>query len=219
MKLRCQTSIAIPKGIVIAGCAATLFFCGNARAALTSIGPFTGSLSETWESFNNYNYPSFITYLPSVTTIMGGAATISNPFMAVYEPGAGATFGLSANGSAGVSDGTKGMGIDRAGQTATISFLNPIFDFGAYWGNASSTVSLGFSDGSSASFSYSRPGDGVLEWHGWNSTSGISSISYVGDYVVIDGLQAQAVVPEPATATVALLGLGVLALARCKART
>ncbi len=118
--------------------------------------------------------------------------------MAVYEPGV-SDFGLAGNGTATVSDGVKGMGLDNYAQTATISFLNPIYDFGAYWGNAFSTVELSFSDGSTESFSYSRPGDGVLEWHGWNSTVGISSVSYTGDYVVIDGLQANTVVPEPST--------------------
>ena len=44
----------------------------------------------------------------------------------------------------------------------------------------------------------------------WNSTVGIASLTYTGDYVVNDGLQANATVPEPGTLT--LTGIGLLAL-------
>ena len=59
-------------------------------------------------------------------------------------------------------------------------------------------------------FTYERPGDGALEWHGWASTVGIAALTYTGDYVVNDGLQANAVVPEPGTLT--LTGIGLLGL-------
>jgi hypothetical protein len=181
--------------IAVAACAATLFLCGSASAALNPIGPFTGTLSETWESFPHYSPDAY--YLADPTTIMGGGATISSPSMVIYEPGAVAPFGLGQNGLATVSDGAKGMGLNGGFETAAISFLNPVSDFGAYWGDGFGDVTLEFSDGSSASFSYSRPppGDGVLEWHGWNSTIGITDVSYTGFYVAIDGLQAN-LVPE-----------------------
>ena len=52
--------------------------------------------------------------------------------------------------------------------------------------------------------------DFSLEWHGWASTVGIAALTYTGDYVVNDGLQANAVVPEPGTLT--LTGIGLLGL-------
>ena len=200
-----------------AGSAAALLLCSNASATLSSIGPFSGSMSETWESFNDYLTTNFH-YLPDPTSIMGGGATISSPRMAVYNPNTAANFGLGSSGSALISDGVHGMGLDNPAQTATITFANPVGDFGAYWGANTppnpSTVSLAFSDGSLANFTYdhSSGNPGVLEWHGWHSTVGITSVSYSGDYVVVDGLQANPV-PEPGMALLGALGVG-LALSR-----
>jgi len=216
------------KAVAIAGCVATLFLCGNANAIITPTGPFIGNLSETWESFDNYTVgpaPNSVNYLPDPTTIMGGGAKISNPTMIVYQFPV-ALFGLGSSGFAKASDGAKGMGLYDAAnpahppQTAMISFVNPVFDFGAFWGAHTSDyllpaiVSLSFSDGSVAAFLYNRTGgDGVLEWHGWHSTIGITGISYTGDSVVIDGLQANTTpIPEASTwyagigASMALLG-------------
>jgi hypothetical protein len=62
-----------------------------ALAAILPIGPFLGNINETWESFPNFQVaPNF--YLDDPTAIFGGAAMISNPVMAVYEPSAGAIF-------------------------------------------------------------------------------------------------------------------------------
>lgn len=197
-----------------------------AGAQVTSTGPFTGSASETWESFPNYqSNPSF--YQTDPTAIFGGAATISNDYMAVYQPSAGASFGLGSSGPAQVSDGTKGMGVDRGEQTTTIQFASPVSAFGGYWGAATfgsgTTVTVSFFDVFASlidtqTFNYSRDGfgDGLLEWHGWNSTTGIGAITYSGDYVVNDGLQINAAnvsaVPEPSS--MALLLMGGLPLAK-----
>jgi hypothetical protein len=137
--------------------------------------------------------------------------------MIVYEPGAGVIFGLGGSGLAQVSDGAKAMGLNDFAQSATISFAAPVDSFGAYWGAGTATtpttVSLLYSDRSTASFSYLRPDDGVLEWHGWSSSVGISGVTYSGDFVVIDGLQAggTASVPDAAsTSALLFIALGVL---------
>lgn len=193
-----------------------------AGAQVTSTGPFTGSASETWESFLRYpSNPSF--YQSNPTAIFGGAATISNGYMAVYEPSTGASFGLGSSGPAQVSDGTKGMGVDRPGQTTTIQFSSPVSAFGGYWGASGSTVTLSFFDAfanliDTQAFGYDRSqfSDGLLEWHGWNSTTGIGAITYSGDFVVNDGLQINtanvSAVPEPSA--MALLLMGGLPLAK-----
>jgi hypothetical protein len=167
----------------------------STRAAVTPIGPFTGSLSETWESFNDYlTGPR---YLPTPTSIMGGGALISNSLMSVYLTNSAISFGLGDSGNAQVADGTKGMGMDGFAQTATITFVKPVVDFGAYWGANTpptpATVSLVFSDGSFESFTFSAPHDGALNWHGWHFGTGITSVSYSGDFVVVDGLQANVI--------------------------
>jgi hypothetical protein len=205
--------------------AAALLLCANTRAAVSPISPFTGNLSEGWESFRTYmgGY-----YLPDPTRIMGGGASISSSLMSVYLTNSDTSFGLGSSGNVKVADGTKGMGLDGFAQTATITFANPVVDFGAYWGAATppwgpesppvdpapTTVSLAFSDGSFDSFTYFAPDhSGTLEWHGWHFTTGITGISYTGDFVAVDGLQAS-VIPEPATALLGGVGAGLLALRR-----
>jgi hypothetical protein len=188
-----------------------------AGAVLTPVGPFAGAYSETWESFSNYQTgPSTLNFLPTPTNIMGGFASIANPLMAVYQPGA-ASFGLSSNGFAGVSDGAKAMGIDDLDSTTTITFDAPVTAFGAYWGAAEGSgaytddITVNFSDGSSAVFNHDPvpAGSGTLVWRGWSSTVPITSVSYTGDYIVIDGLQAS--VPEPASLGLfALAGAGMI---------
>ena len=192
-----------------------------AHGSIAPIGPFTGSLQESWESFPNaFDDPD--TFMDDPTTIMGGAASISNPLMVIYEPGV-ATFSLLDSGNAGIVDGDKGMGLNAATQAATVEFAAPVTSFGGYWGAVTgspfpnpATVSFDFFDGAnnlidSKSFTYSRTGigDGLLEWHGWSSTVPIKSLTYTGDYVVNDYLQAN---PIPEASTYALFGLGTLGL-------
>jgi hypothetical protein len=194
-----------------------------AMAGVTPIGPFTGDLTETWESFDNYLVdPDF--YRDDPTTIMGGGASISNPVMAIYEPGV-AVFGLGSSGLADVSDGKKGMGLDEFASTATITFTTPMSAFGAYWGAATfddddeAIVSVDFYDEfggliDSVTFAYAHQdsGDGALDWHGWLSDTPIASIVYSGDFVVNDGLQANfggGAVPAPGAALLGLIGLAL----------
>jgi len=191
-----------------------------ASAVITPIpSPVVGNLTETWEAFPNYTTGPF--NLTDPTTIMGSWASISNPNMLIYEAGV-ADFGIGDSGLAQVSDGAKGMGINNFAETTAITFTNPVPNFGAFWGAATgqgfpspATVTVSFFDVlnqplGTEQFTYVRPGDGALEWHGWASTVGIAALTYTGDYVVTDGLQANAVVPEPGTLT--LTGLGLLGL-------
>lgn len=208
-----------------AAAAALIASSGQVRAGIISIGAFTGDLTETWESFPHLSSPNF--YIANPTLIMGGGASISNPTMAIYQPGV-ANFGLGTSGNAQVSDGVKGMGIDGVTPT-TITFTNEVSRFGAFWG-ANTLPSLGypdpavvtvaFFDASSTlidtetfNYSHSSTADGLLDWHGWSSTVGIKSIQYSGSFVVNDGLQADRLapsVPEPGSLT--LFGLGALGL-------
>jgi hypothetical protein len=207
---------------------AALVLAAPVQAQITPIGPFAGSLSETWESFPNYVDNGF-NGLPRPTDIMGGAAAITSTAsgeMVVYEPGV-AGFGLAGSGTAQVSDGTKGLGVsDESTGTTTITFDNPVADFGAFWGAAAGAgfpdpaiVTLRFFDAGSAligvetfTYSHSATGDGVLEFHGYRSTVGIASLSFVGTYVVMDGLRANPFapaatgIPEPGTLALLLAG-------------
>lgn len=208
------------------GFMAALLLGANTPAAVTPIGPFSGNLGENWESFNDYlTGPR---HLADPASIMGGGAFISSSLMSVYLTNSATSFGLGSSGNAQVANGGKGMGLDGFAQTATITFANPMVDFGAYWGAATppwgpeappveptpTTVSLAFSDGSFANFTYFAPDhSGTLEWHGWHFTTGISSISYSGDFVAMDGLQAN-VIPEPATGLLGAMGMGLLVLCR-----
>ena len=187
---------------------------------VSEIDPFVGDLSETWEGFPSYNdTPGF--FLDEPTAIMGGSASISNPFMQVYEPGV-ATFiiGGSPLVFAQVSDGVKGMGLNNFSQTANITFTTPVTEFGAYWGSGSPSngVVISFFDVNnflidSLFFAYDAQIEmGTLIWHGWSSTTDIKSVSYSGDFVVIDGLQANQI---PAPGALALLGVaGLLGIRR-----
>ena len=189
----------------------------SATVPLTSTGPFTGDYSETWESFQTY--PAGPYYLGNPTSIMGGEASISNGYMYIYQPGA-ADFSLDQYGNATVSDGINGMGMDCFTNTVTITAEDTWSSFGAYWGAiyAQPTVYIeAFDiDGKlidAVKFSYegiNGRNDNPLIWHGWTSDIAIKSLTYTGDCVVIDGLQANeykqtSAVPEPAT----LLGFGL----------
>ena len=71
-----------PQRVVTA--VALIVYGSSAMAQITATGPFTGTIGETWESFNNYTIPppTSPNYLSNPTSIFGGAATISDSFMA-----------------------------------------------------------------------------------------------------------------------------------------
>jgi hypothetical protein len=193
-----------------------------ASAAIVSTGPFIGTYSESFESFPDYLQDgSDNPYFPEQSSIMGGFATISSAHndMLIYNPGAGAFWGLGGATLAGVADGSQGLGLESAPGSATITFDNPVTAFGGYFAADevlySPIVTFDFSDGSSDSFAYSDPnGNGTLVWAGWDFSTDVSSVTISGNYLVMDGLQVE-VAPEPTTlALTGLCGLLAFALAR-----
>lgn len=189
-------------------------FAQAVQASLLTISPFSGTYTETWETFPTTSVTE--TFLPDPTVIMQGAAIISNPHMATYQTDFNGC-SLGDSGYSLASDGVKGMCLVGFSETATIIFNTPVVDFGAYWGAATSPslgnpalISISFFDSDNQLLStelvnYSRPNDGVLEWHGWNSTIPIKRITYSEDHVTIDGLQANPV-PEPTTLGLLCIG-------------
>lgn len=198
---------------------ATLAVCvaTRANAQLTSVGPFTGNLTETFEEFPNY-HDNFGPQAEPVS-IFGGAASLTsgNKDIVIYEPSAGDGFGLNYNGFAQVADGTKGAGLNGI-DTATIVFRSDITQFGGYFGApsfANPPITLSFYDDSNnligtRTYDYNHvgTGDGKLDFVGYASTIGIKTVTIGGFDPVFDGLQANSTsVPEPGN--VALL-LGVV---------
>jgi hypothetical protein len=208
-------------GVVFA--ALVLAASAPARADLVPIGPFSGQLSESWETFPLPHGEA--DYLASPTAIMNGAAAIANPYMRIYKPGV-SEFSLASSGYAQTADGEQGMGVGPTAQTTTITFVNPITSFGAYWGahtgveyGGAANISLNFFDETgnsigSEGFTFIRPlHDGVLEWHGWFSSVPIGSLTYTEDGVAVDSLQANPT-PEPCTTLLLLGGAAALLLRR-----
>lgn len=188
-------------------------------AALTPIGPFVGELSESFESFENYNVDADHRLDP-VTQIMGGAATISYNIAQIYEPSAGAGFGLNENVPAEVADGTKGLAYSFANSNNgyfVITFNQPVYEFGGYFGFYTASGGGGTINGESIWMTNLFPNSGTLEWHGWRSDVAIQRIELSGIYNTMDALQANTV-PDSG-ATVGLLGLALLSLAALKRKT
>lgn len=210
----------ISKTLTVAGFATLAV---SANATLTTIGPFSGTLSETFESFSNYAAGPF--NQPEPFLVMGGNASFDSALddLVIYDP-VNASFGLGGSGGAQVSDGVQGMGMNFGPNDSwTLMFVSDTNDFGAFWGAATSggpvITGVEFYDSSnvvvgSTSFAYDHEttSDGVLEWNGWNSDVAFRSVKVTGNYVVIDGMQATNAVPEPATMSV--LALGALAMLR-----
>jgi hypothetical protein len=105
--------------------------------------------------------------------------------------------------------------------TASITWSAPITTFGGYVGAATpdgiaTTLTVKFFDRSttlfdSETFTYLRPGDGVLEWHGWTSSVPFSSVSITGNFLALDGLEASVVpIPEPAVGLLVVLPVMVM---------
>lgn len=202
--------------LVLAAAGALLASAATSHATLIPIAQFTGNLSESWESFTVTSESNNYTYLAEGAAIMGGAATISSTKddMVIFDYSVDNGYYLGG-GRTQPSDGTHGMGLGtQRGDVATINFLNPITDFGAFWANSAINIplTLTFSDGSVESFFFSAQNSGVMDWHGWHSTVGINSISWTSEFIAVDGLQANSApaseVPDGG-ATLPLLGFAM----------
>ncbi len=230
---------------ILCGFAFVLFLLTPVRGGvITEIGPFVGELTEDWESFPDPPTEAPL-ILPSPTAIMGGAAMVSAPFMQIYVYNPDFTpgtfphfFSLGTSGPAQVADGSQGMGFNALPGTATLVFEEPVRRFGSFWGAVTSSnptfgtdpaiVEMNFYDElgvlvGTQFFSYTRSmvlgytADGMLEWHGWRFTSPIKAITYTGDGVVVDGMQAD-LIPEPTTLVLLFLGL-VFSIRRSRDRS
>jgi hypothetical protein len=159
------------------------------QPAVTSVPPFIGTNSETWEEFA-------VGELPTGTSILGGIATISGDEMLTeHRFRMCSVWGLP-------SDGRILMDSDRPNDTVTFSFSQPVSAFGAYWGSGLHCFGdppsiLTFQDVNGnviGSDSFNYQGDGTLNWHGYTFSTPVKTITRTaGDHqegVAIDGLQA-----------------------------
>ncbi len=194
----------------------------TAHAGIIAVSPFTGTMSETFESF-----PTGWTTDP--VSIMGGQASFSispgSPWAGILIQPQGQ--GLGTSGAAKPSDGLQYAYVNSYAPTggATITFNTPVREFGAYWATPTGGLwgdpaiihvrFLGdagqFVDAVDFPYSHSSTGDGMLDWHGWESTIAFKSVVVTSTLqTMMDGLQAT--VPEPRTYAL-LAGTGLLAFA------
>jgi hypothetical protein len=181
-------------------CAATLaVLCAltaasKASAQVTLVGPFVGDHSETWEEFPRGANPQR-------TPILGGLASISGTDLVI----AGHFIMCSVKGRP--SDGINLMDSDRPCGPFTISFVQPVSAFGAYWGSGIyCTLCCGFGDSPSiltfkdvngtiiGTDSFAYTGNGKLMWRGYHFSTPVKTIIRTArdglEGFATDGLQA-----------------------------
>jgi len=138
-------------------------------------------------------------------------------------------FSLGAKGFAQVQNGSVGLGMNSPTfGTGTITFVDPVTQFGAYWNYAETlqgfnqfliTVKLYDSKGVQIDTTQlvnvpllGNILDPSMHWAGWTSTTPISKVVYSGLGVVVDNVNAGGAVPEPAP--IAVVAVGLLGFAR-----
>lgn len=181
---------------------------GVASAALVEVGPFSGSLQESFEEYPPYESTGSVVYLPPRTEIFGGDATITGSPIVIYQYG---PFGYpnyfgTAGGRAQVEDGIQGLG----GTKLIINFQRGVNNFGGYFADNNFFLHFTFLDKNGYDI-----GDiyqprlltrGQLTWYGWTSKLPIYEVKIDGGNTAMDALQANPV-PEPATWAMTILGL------------
>ncbi len=189
-------------------------------AQISSTSQFSGTLSDNFES-----YPDYATSGSVITLgVMGGGATFSSTGhnLWVYDTGT-APWGLGTHGAGLTTSGTQALGINNEGSpiVADLVFVNEVSRFGGSMATSSNgnngIMNVSFFDVNNVQIGNAQSvghGSNAMNWYGWESTVGIKRIRFVGNSApVMDDIQANSgVVPEPAS--IAVLGLGALALIR-----
>lgn len=161
-------------------------------AQVTSISAFTGSHSETWEEYPGND-------LLNGTVIFQGLAAISGTNMVTDSQFQMCTV------VGRPSDGVMLMDSDRPAGPFTVSFVEPVSAFGAYWGDGyrcsfgDAAIILTFKDASGntiGSDSFVYQGNGTLLWRGYAFSTPVKTvIRTAGDGqegFATDGMQAMA---------------------------
>lgn len=168
---------------------------GSEDTQVTTVPPFVGTHSETWEEFG-------VSLLPDGTSILGGIATITGSGGTRTEK----TFRMCTV-FARPHDGSILMDSDRPTGPVTISFSQPVSSFGAYWGSGHlCNTCCGFADAPSiltfqdvngnviGSDSFYYTGNGTLTWHGYTFGTPVKTITRTAgddqEGFAVDGLQA-----------------------------
>jgi len=166
-----------------------------ARADLTPITPFTGTYSETFESFQPLDV---VGTLPNPTPVFGGQATMTIFPAGSTSPGSGiAIYNVNPPyndtfGSFLPSDGSQFAVTQDFGDIVSITFNTPPYQFGGYFGEATNTgvlaASMTFLDSNGAIVASenftpggSYVGPGLLTWTGFQTSSAFSTVEITPD--------------------------------------
>ena len=191
---------------------------------ITTIGPFAGDFSESFESFPAGPIPGTSTELSGPASILSGQGILTGVHTIAFNPtyvwNSTGGFSLGTNGTAVPFDGLQGLALNSVSTfhpTVRFEFPTPVTDFGGYWVHAKTStqggpVDLTFYDATDTvigtdDFTYTSSLGGVSEWYGWNSTTPIGAVEFTGFFAGVDGVQIK--VPEPSTCiflTAAALG-------------
>lgn len=194
-------------------------------SALTSVGPFTSTYSETFSEFPNFKNGGDY----STLAIMGavnpeGTFTTAMSDMNqlnVYQPSVSeyAGFGMEG-GYANTVAGPKGLGLFNMGASpdVTLTFTNAVNYFGGYFADYyDAPAGVTFYDASGTQLGSVQTvsnGGHLLTWDGWYSSDPIKTITFTDGYSTAMGdLQAGDIAlatPEPGA--FAAIGLGIVGL-------
>jgi hypothetical protein len=210
--------ILILLAFAISVCCETAF----ATSTISPIGPFTGNLSEGFESFRPGEIPGPLRHLSGPVEVLAGHAALSGVHVdaqirPLYIWNSIGGFHLGQGVNAVPFDGRNGLLLDSAVNIpiARLDFHNPVSQFGGYWWHADTITTAGpvtvsFFDGAGTAigtqqFNYDFANlRGVSQWFGWSSTIPIDSLTFTGYWAAVDGIQVN-LIPEPATALITFL--------------